>query len=236
MMHQIVSHHDQGVDVRPARYEGSRGINPIASALVVLVTTSILIPLFLFRFLPDAQKLSARIEVVNLEMPAPPSPPADPPPASVPQPPAMVHAPVPLVPIPAFNPPILAVQAEPSPPAPAPAADPAPAAPPAPPAPAKPVSAGDLSASMVHAPPPRYPRESRRQREQGAVLLTVLLGTDGSVADISVAKSSGHRRLDDAALSAVRKWRWRPTIRQGQPVQVRGSVEIPFVLSGTSSG
>lgn len=93
-------------------------------------------------------------------------------------------------------------------------------------------SVGDLASSMISATPPRYPAESRRRREQGVVVLAVVLGLDGTVADISVSESSGHDRLDRAALSAVRHWRWSPTERGGTPVMVRGLVEIPFVLTG----
>lgn len=109
---------------------------------------------------------------------------------------------------------------------------------PGPPDPAPPVTAppaieraGDLSSTMIAATPPRYPTESRRSREQGTVVLTVTLGTDGAVADISIARSSGFERLDRAALAAVRRWRWSPTKRNGAPVMVRGVVEIPFVLT-----
>lgn len=112
-----------------------------------------------------------------------------------------------------------------------PAPAPAPPRPAAPPAPAQ-VAGGDLSSTMIEGNPPRYPIESRRKREQGTVVLALVLGTDGKVADIRVTQSSGHARLDAAALSAVRKWRWSPTLRDGTPVLVRGTVEIPFVLVG----
>lgn len=89
---------------------------------------------------------------------------------------------------------------------------------------------GNLASGMIAATPPRYPVEARRKREEGVVVLLILLGIDGTVAEISIARSSGHDRLDRAALSAVRQWRWRPTERGGVPVMVRGVVEIPFVL------
>jgi protein TonB len=85
---------------------------------------------------------------------------------------------------------------------------------------------------MVAGKPPRYPTESRRKREQGTVVLALVLGLDGAVEQISVSSSSGSDRLDRAALDAVRRWRWEPISRGGQPVKVRGSVEIPFVLQG----
>ena len=98
--------------------------------------------------------------------------------------------------------------------------------------PAGPVSVADLSATMIEAVPPRYPVESRRRREQGAVVLMVLLRPDGGVENISVSHSSGFERLDKAALDAVRRWRWSPTLRGGEAMAVRGIVEIPFVLKG----
>ena len=110
--------------------------------------------------------------------------------------------------------------------APPPKAEVAPAPPPGP------VSDGDLDSKMISAPPPRYPEMSRRLHEQGTVYLSVLVGTDGSVSDISVSRSSGSARLDKAALDAVRRWRWAPLMRNGAAVLVRGVVDIPFVLQG----
>ena len=89
---------------------------------------------------------------------------------------------------------------------------------------------GDLSAQMIAGKPPRYPIESRRKREQGTVVLTLTLGIDGAVDSIAISQSSGFARLDEAARDAVRKWRWSPVVRNGQPMRVKGVVEIPFVL------
>lgn len=96
--------------------------------------------------------------------------------------------------------------------------------------PASTISVDNLAATMISAEAPRYPVESRRKREEGTVVLLVTVGTDGRVADIRVSTSSGFSRLDNAALSAVKKWRWAPIVRGGQPVSVQGYVEIPFVL------
>lgn len=94
------------------------------------------------------------------------------------------------------------------------------------------VRTADLSVRLLSAPPPRYPIESRRRWEQGDVVLSVLLGTDGRVQDISVVRSSGSGRLDKAALAAVSRWRWSPIIEAGVPAMVRGVVTLPFVLQG----
>ncbi|MFC3440786.1 energy transducer TonB [Sphingobium rhizovicinum] len=173
---------------------------------------------------------AAKLTVVNLT-PPPPPPAAEtpPPPPSQPQvvaPPPIVQTPAPPVP----------VQTTPDPvpvPSPAPAyvaPSPAPAAPAAPPAPPSIVQGGDLGTQMVAGKPPRYPIESRRKHEQGTVVLTLILGLDGAVETVSISQSSGSSRLDNAARDAVKGWRWKPTIRGGQPVRVRGVVEIPFVL------
>jgi len=109
-------------------------------------------------------------------------------------------------------------------------APPAPPAPPSPPAAVSTITSDSLATRMVSGHPPRYPVESRRRKEQGTVELLLVLGTDGAVEAISIARSSGFPRLDDAALASVRRWRWQPTMRAGTPVKVKGVVEIPFVL------
>src|SRR5690606_28958396 len=75
----------------------------------------------------------------------------------------------------------------------------------------------------------RVPLESRRRHEEGVVVLAVLLSTEGRVTDISIARSSGFPRLDEAAMDAVADWRWSPLVRDGEPVMVRGMVRIPFI-------
>jgi protein TonB len=91
----------------------------------------------------------------------------------------------------------------------------------------------NLNTRLLSADPPRYPVESRRRRETGTVVLLVVVDEGGRVSAISVATSSGVDRLDKAALNAVRRWRWSPTIIDGRPSQVRGLVRIPFELTGS---
>jgi periplasmic protein TonB len=115
-----------------------------------------------------------------------------------------------------------------------PAAIAVPTLPPPPPAPVQtgPVRVADLDAKALTIVAPKYPIESRRKREQGTVVLAVTLGPDGTVADLALAKSSGFERLDKAALDAVKRWRWSPTMRDGVAVAVKGTVDIPFILKG----
>lgn len=173
------------------------------------------------------------VQTLDLTPPPPPPAQAEAAPPTAPE----IYAPTPRFVLPQPPPPMPVTVVPDVPPAvaaapqPQPAPTPAPPRPPAPPAPVQ-VAGGDLSSTMIEGNPPRYPIESRRKREQGTVVLALVLGTDGKVSDIRVTQSSGHSRLDAAALSAVRKWRWSPTLRDGTPVLVRGTVEIPFVLVG----
>jgi len=216
---------------QPARYGAQRRPN-IGALLGSVVVVGALLSALLTVNVVKHRKAQQRLTVMALLQP--PEPPPPPPPERRPDPvkeavsPSPIVAPQPLVMLPPA-PAQVATSPVPPPPAPTIAGPPSPA-----PRPAAPSieSAGDLSSRMISAIPPRYPTESRRKREQGVVLLSVLLAVDGTVADISIAQSSGFDRLDRAALSAVRRWRWSPTMRGGAPVMVRGVVEVPFVLQG----
>jgi protein TonB len=213
---------------RPAgRYGASRRINTPAVIITVLFH-ALLLGALLHIHQERVERKERRLTTVNLQ--PPPAPP--PPPETRPQPPAKaaIAAPAPRIEVPRPAP-LVATAPEPTPVA---VSVPA-VAPPAPPVPlAVPsvMKAKDLGTRMISAVPPRYPTESRRQREQGTVVLELTLDADGRVAHIAVARSSGFSRLDEAALRAVRKWRWAPTMRDGQAVMVQGLVEIPFVLKG----
>lgn len=76
----------------------------------------------------------------------------------------------------------------------------------------------------------RYPIESRRRKEEGTVVLSVLITTGGAVADIKLRASSGFDRLDDAARDSVKRWRFRAAIKDGQAVMAWGVVAIPFQI------
>ena len=83
----------------------------------------------------------------------------------------------------------------------------------------------------ANAPPPVYPRAALRDRLSGTVTLQVLVGADGRPLEASIAQSSGHRELDRAALDQVlKRWTFRPAMRDGQAVQAIGLVPIAFNL------
>ena len=79
-------------------------------------------------------------------------------------------------------------------------------------------------------PNPVYPRASQRRREQGRVVVRVLISTSGTVVNASVARSSGFERLDDAALKAVRQARFKPYSENGVALQALADIPFDFVL------
>lgn len=75
-----------------------------------------------------------------------------------------------------------------------------------------------VDASQLDNPKPDYPSVSRRLREQGEVLLDVYILPDGTVGELRLKRSSGHARLDRSALEAVKRWRYVPASRGGEPI------------------
>jgi protein TonB len=81
------------------------------------------------------------------------------------------------------------------------------------------------------APPPAYPRDALRIRAEGTVLLQVLVDSDGRPLDVQVQASSGNRSLDEAARKHVlKRWMFRPAMRDGRAVQAIGLVPVEFAL------
>ena len=76
-----------------------------------------------------------------------------------------------------------------------------------------------------------YPHDSLKAREQGTVMLLVLVGLDGKVEDIKIDKSSGYARLDRAALNAVKTWSFNPARHGGVTQRAWAKVPISFSLS-----
>lgn len=83
--------------------------------------------------------------------------------------------------------------------------------------------------SYLNNPAPSYPRFSRRAGEEGRVLLKVLVTAEGDAEAVEINKSSGFKRLDSAALKAVKRWRFVPA-RKG-PVAVSAYVLVPVKFS-----
>jgi protein TonB len=79
-------------------------------------------------------------------------------------------------------------------------------------------------------PPPRYPQQARKRGIQGRVILKVLVGRDGRVADIGLQESSGHSILDNVALETVKGWAFTPGRRGEDAVEMWIRVPVLFEL------
>lgn len=171
------------------------------------------------------KKIKGPVEAVLLEDTKPdiPPPPPAPAPKNLPPPPPAYVPPV-EVPVvnaaPAANA-IAAVSATPQPPA-----------PPAPTAPAvksEPVRTGAV-VNSANCEKPEYPSASRRMEEEGTVSLRFLIGPDGKVIQSEIEKSSGYKRLDEAARSGLSRCQFRPATVDGKPEQAWASMKYTWRL------
>lgn len=85
------------------------------------------------------------------------------------------------------------------------------------------------SVEYLREPVPRYPPQSRKLREQGLVVLRVLIDERGMACDVAIENSSGHERLDRAAREAITRAEFRPYVEDG--VARRAMVLIPIEFS-----
>lgn len=91
-----------------------------------------------------------------------------------------------------------------------------------------PTTPAQVDPNYLHRPNPVYPSVSKRLREAGTVLLRVSLDAAGEVRDVNVQTTSAYQRLDQAAMEAVRQWRFIPASRGQQPVASTVLVPIEF--------
>jgi TonB family protein len=78
-------------------------------------------------------------------------------------------------------------------------------------------------------PNPEYSEEARRKKIEGVVLVSALVNEEGNPIDLRVERSLGHG-LDERALDCVSQYRFRPAMRDGQPVAQRITIEVSFKL------
>src|SRR5438309_4302642 len=104
------------------------------------------------------------------------------------------------------------------------------------PPPPKPHQTGPLrvggnvqAARIVNRVQPVYPPLARQTRISGTVRLHAIIGKDGAITSLEVM--SGHPLLQQAALDAVRQWRYQPTLLNGEPVDVDTTIDVIFSLN-----
>jgi protein TonB len=91
------------------------------------------------------------------------------------------------------------------------------------------VSSGTMAGALISRPQPVYPALAKAARVQGAVILRALISKTGDIEDLSVV--SGPPMLTASALEAVRRWKYKPYLLQGVPVDVQTTITVNFTFS-----
>ena len=201
--------------------------------LVIAVHVAILVALLSYQ----PVRAMIGLKPLMVEFITPPAPPVPEPPKEIPKPrevqvikrkpeppkpqqimTAQTEAPVPTVSSPPEPPkPLPPVEAAPPP---------APPAPPAAPAPPRVVT----GIEYTRPPKPVYPQSAQRMREEGTATLRVCVDIQGRPESVSIQRSSGSQRLDDAARSAMFEARFKPYTDNGKPEAVCTNGPITFSL------
>ena len=90
------------------------------------------------------------------------------------------------------------------------------------------ISEGVLEAQLISRIEPQYPFLAQQAKTQGTVRLHAIINREGRIRSLEVV--SGHPFLVKAALEAVGQWRYRPTMLNGEPVEVETSITVIFRL------
>jgi protein TonB len=222
----------------PARVVAPRGMplsrNALIAAAVVLLHVAFIWALQSGLLMRAAEVvIPAEILTRFVDAPAQPQQPVPP------VPPAAVKKPVSKAPALPAPKPLAITDPTPSPAAPtgatAPQVTPAAVAAPVAAAPAAPSAVASVQlpssdADYLQNPKPAYPPLSRRLNEQGKTVVRVMIGVDGLPQRSEISKSSGYERLDQAAMTAVMRWRFVPGKRGGVPEAMWFNVPINWVL------
>lgn len=92
------------------------------------------------------------------------------------------------------------------------------------------VSQGVTQGLLIRKIQPAYPPLARQARIQGSVLLQAEISKEGTIQNLRLI--SGHPMLAPAAIEAVKQWRYKPYILNGEPVEVETQITVNFTLSG----
>lgn len=87
-----------------------------------------------------------------------------------------------------------------------------------------------MPATLLSQVKPVYPAEAKAARVEGSVSFNAIIAKDGTVKDLQL--SSGHPLLVQAAMDAVKQWVYKPTLLNGEPVEVQTKIDVNFSLSG----
>lgn len=81
----------------------------------------------------------------------------------------------------------------------------------------------------TYSPEPKYPDNERKAGREGAVVLQLVIGTDGATHDISVARSLSPN-FDQAAMDSVKTWTFSPAKKNGKPIPLHTQIQVEFHL------
>jgi len=92
------------------------------------------------------------------------------------------------------------------------------------------VSSGVASGNLINKVQPTYPPIARTNRIAGQVVLHALISKNGNIENLQVV--SGHPMLTQSAIEAVRQWKYKPYLLNGEPVEVETTIQVNFNLGG----
>jgi periplasmic protein TonB len=84
------------------------------------------------------------------------------------------------------------------------------------------------AANLIHQVTPVYPKDAKKHHIQGTVVLHAIIGQDGTLKTVEYV--SGPAALVTSATDAVRKWRYKPTLLKGEPIEVDTTISVVFAL------
>jgi TonB family protein len=91
------------------------------------------------------------------------------------------------------------------------------------------VPAAEMAENTLVKVSPKYPEAAKKARIQGTVLLSAVIGKDGSVEKLTVV--SGPKELQQPSLDAVQKWTYKPYLLNGEPVEIKTTISVIYSLA-----
>jgi TonB family protein len=88
-----------------------------------------------------------------------------------------------------------------------------------------------MEGNVLSRPIPIYPAEAKKKHEQGMCTLGATISKKGEIKSLKIVMSAGSKDLDRSALKAVRQWRYKPYLLNGEPVEVQTTINVTFSLA-----
>jgi len=88
-----------------------------------------------------------------------------------------------------------------------------------------------MQSKLIFTVQPEYPMLAARTRVQGTVVLEAVVTRSGTIDPSRLRVVRGHPMLTPAAVEAVKKWRYQPTVLNGEPVEVLAEITVNFTLN-----